>query len=98
MKKNIHPQWYPDAVVKCACGNTFTVGATKPQIEVEICAACHPFFTGAMKYVDIHGRVERFMAKQKTAQTTAQKKKKEKEEKEKRVRPESLREMLHLKS
>lgn len=96
MKKNIHPQWYPNATVKCACGNSFTVGSTKPHIEVEICAACHPLFTGKMKFVDTHGRVERFISKQKAAQTTAQKKKKLSEEKKRRERPETLREMLHL--
>jgi large subunit ribosomal protein L31 len=63
MKKNIHPQYYPKAKAVCACGNTFTVGATKEKIEVEICSACHPFFTGKEKLVDTAGRVEKFKAR-----------------------------------
>ena len=59
MKTAIHPTYYPEAVVTCSCGNTFTTGATKPQIKVEICSACHPFFTGEQRIVDTEGRVER---------------------------------------
>lgn len=69
MKASIHPKWYPQAEVKCACGNTFTVGSTLPQIEVEVCAACHPFYTGKMKFVDVAGRVDAFKEKQSKAQT-----------------------------
>ena len=69
MKINIHPQWYPDAVITCACGQTLTVGSTKPTIRVEICSKCHPFFTGQMKYIDTAGRVEKFQKKQAFAQT-----------------------------
>jgi large subunit ribosomal protein L31 len=64
MKANIHPKWYPEAQVTCACGNTFTLGATVPKIEVEVCYNCHPFYTGQMKYVDTAGRVEAFKIKQ----------------------------------
>ncbi len=60
MKSDIHPTYYPDAKVKCACGNHFTVGATAPEITVEVCAHCHPFFTGKAKMVDTAGKVERF--------------------------------------
>jgi large subunit ribosomal protein L31 len=60
MKKDIHPKYYPNARVKCACGNTFEVGSTKEFIEVEICSKCHPFYTGKEKIVDTMGRVERF--------------------------------------
>ncbi len=60
MKKNIHPKYYDKAIVRCACGNTFTVGATQPEIQVEICSACHPFYTGEKKLIDTAGRVERF--------------------------------------
>lgn len=63
MKTDIHPKYYPKAKVKCACGNTFTVGSTKESIEVEICHACHPFFTGKEKLVDTAGRVEKFKAR-----------------------------------
>ena len=60
MKKDIHPQYYDKATVKCACGNTFTVGATKPEIHIEICYKCHPFYTGEEKLIDTAGRVEKF--------------------------------------
>lgn len=60
MKKDIHPKYYPRAKVKCACGNSFEVGSTKPEIQVEICSACHPFYTGKEKIIDTAGRVERF--------------------------------------
>lgn len=64
MKANIHPEWYNEAKVSCACGNTFVVGATVPEIRVEVCYNCHPFYTGTMKYVDTAGRVDAFKAKQ----------------------------------
>lgn len=67
MQHKIHPKWYDEATVKCVCGNTFTTGAVSPQIEVDICAACHPFFTGQMKYIDTAGRVDAFRAKQDAA-------------------------------
>lgn len=60
MKKDIHPQYHSRAKVKCACGNSFEVGSTKPEIQVEICSACHPFYTGKEKIIDTAGRVERF--------------------------------------
>lgn len=60
MKKDIHPQYFPDAKATCACGNTFTVGSTKPELNVEICSACHPFYTGKEKLIDTAGRVDRF--------------------------------------
>ncbi|PIS14989.1 50S ribosomal protein L31 [Candidatus Shapirobacteria bacterium CG09_land_8_20_14_0_10_38_17] len=76
MKKNIHPQYYPQAKVTCTCGNTFFVGSTKPEIKVEICSACHPFFTGEMKYVDTGGRVKRFEEQQRVAATNQYQKEK----------------------
>jgi len=78
MKTNIHPQYYPKAQVTCACGHTFTTGSTKPKIKVEICSACHPFFTGEMKYVDTAGRVDKFQAKMKAASQIKYIKKKDK--------------------
>lgn len=60
MKKDIHPKYYPEAKAQCACGNAFTVGSTKPEINVEICSACHPFYTGKEKLIDTAGRVDRF--------------------------------------
>jgi len=60
MKEKIHPEYFPKAKVKCSCGNAFTVGSTKPEISVEICSRCHPFYTGKDKIIDTAGRVERF--------------------------------------
>ena len=60
MKKDIHPKYYPQAKVKCACGNTFTVGSTLEFIETEICSACHPFYTGKKKILDTMGQVQKF--------------------------------------
>jgi len=60
MKKDIHPKYFDQAQVICACGNKFTVGSTKEKIDVEICSACHPFFTGQEKVMDTAGRVEKF--------------------------------------
>ena len=59
MKNDIHPE-YVASQVRCACGNTFETRATKPDIHVEICSACHPYFTGEQRIVDTAGRVERF--------------------------------------
>ena len=59
-KKDIHPKYYPNARVQCACGNTFSVGSTKEYIETEICFKCHPFYSGKEKLVDTTGRVEKF--------------------------------------
>ncbi len=62
MKAGIHPK-YVEAVVKCACGETFTTGSTKEELRVEICSKCHPFFTGKQKFIDTGGRVEKFRKK-----------------------------------
>ncbi len=59
MKADIHPE-YVEAVVQCACGNSFQTRATKPNLHVEVCSACHPYFTGEQRIVDTAGRVERF--------------------------------------
>ncbi|MFQ5593568.1 MAG: 50S ribosomal protein L31 [Anaerolineae bacterium] len=61
MRDGIHPEWHPEAKVTCACGNTFTTGATQPEIRTDVCSACHPFFTGEQRIVDTAGQVERFM-------------------------------------
>lgn len=63
MKAQIHPKWYPEAKVTCACGNTFTLGSTIPEMTLDVCSNCHPFFTGQMKYVDTAGRVDAFKAR-----------------------------------
>jgi len=100
MKTAIHPQ-YHEATVTCACGNTFTVGSTKTSIQVEICAKCHPFFTGEMRFVDTMGRVERFQKKmtahggQKSLSKKNRKEQKRKEEEAaEAARPKSLKEMF----
>ena len=62
MKADIHPE-YPVADVSCACGNKFTTRSTKGSFSVDICSACHPFFTGKQKLVDAAGRVDRFNRK-----------------------------------
>jgi large subunit ribosomal protein L31 len=60
MKPKIHPEYFNDAKVVCACGNTFTIGSTKKMVKVELCSKCHPFYTGEQRVVDTMGRVERF--------------------------------------
>jgi large subunit ribosomal protein L31 len=61
MKEGIHPTYFSDAQVICACGNTWTTGATQKEIRTDVCSACHPFFTGEQRIVDTAGQVERFM-------------------------------------
>ncbi|CAM2755596.1 50S ribosomal protein L31 [Hathewaya histolytica] len=63
MKKDLHPEFNAEAVVKCACGNTFTTGSVKPELKIDICSKCHPFFTGKQKVVDQGGRIDKFMKK-----------------------------------
>lgn len=60
MKADIHPTYFTTAQATCACGATYTVGSTSPTIEVEICATCHPFYTGLEKVLDTTGRVDKF--------------------------------------
>ena len=62
MKQGIHPE-YMECTVKCSCGNTFTTRSTKPELKIDICNACHPFYTGQQKFVDTGGRVQRFADK-----------------------------------
>lgn len=63
MKKDIHPTYYPDAQVICACGNTWTTGSTRKEIRTDVCSKCHPFFTGEQRIVDTEGQVDRFYKK-----------------------------------
>ncbi|HWA98829.1 MAG TPA: 50S ribosomal protein L31 [Pirellulales bacterium] len=62
MQKEIHPR-YMETVVKCGCGNSFVTRSTQPEIKIDICNACHPFYTGKLKYVDTAGRIEKFKNK-----------------------------------
>ena len=77
MKEKIHPKYFAEAQVECACGNKFTLGSTKESIRVEICSQCHPFYTGTEKIVDAAGRVEKFRTRRAAgdaAKTAAKKK------------------------
>ncbi|MCR4280510.1 MAG: 50S ribosomal protein L31 [Candidatus Komeilibacteria bacterium] len=88
MKTDTHPTYYKDAKVVCACGNTFTTGSTVKELNVEICANCHPFYTGKQKLLDDAGRVDRFnklQAKQTEVSKTRKGKKVKKEESKKRA-------------
>ncbi len=100
MKTAIHPVYYHDCVVTCACGNSFITGSTKKEIKVEICSACHPFFTGKMKFVDTLGRVEKFAKQMQAAQTKKYLTKSQRQKlkaKEEAKRPVTLKEMLQPK-
>jgi large subunit ribosomal protein L31 len=81
MQSAIHPKWYPQAKVTCACGNTFTIGSTQEEIQTDLCDACHPFFTGELKLLDRQGRVDRFRQAQVAAQTSLRGSKKSRKEK-----------------
>jgi len=99
MKTAIHPKYFEDAKVVCACGNTFTTGATVPEIHVEVCYACHPFYTGTMKFLDSAGRVDSFKAKMAGAgkkimsKTEKRKLKRDKKLQEEAERPTTLSEL-----
>jgi len=83
MKKEIHPD-YVEATVTCSCGNTFMTRSTKPELRVEICSQCHPFYSGKQKLVDTGGRVERFERRYGKARPQ---RKRSAEEKTKKVEP-----------
>ena len=99
MQKVAHPKYYTDAKVICACGNTFTTGATVPELHVEVCYNCHPFYTGQMKFVDSTGRVDAFKAKMAgsgkkiMSKTEKRRLKREKQLQEEVSRPTSLSEL-----
>ena len=98
MKKDIHPKWYNVTRVVCACGNTFTVGSTLPEIHTQVCSKCHPFYTGEQRFIDTLGRVEKFQQKQTTAQKfaplLAKQKARKAQKKEEEKTPKTLKEML----
>ena len=73
MKADIHPTYYPEATVTCACGHTFTIGSTKEKVEVEVCSQCHPFYTGNEKIIDTAERVEKFKARSDVAKALSDK-------------------------
>ncbi len=100
MKAKIHPNWYQTNVV-CACGNTFVVGGSVPEIRVEVCSVCHPFYTGQMKFVDTAGRVDAFKSRlekantKKISKTEKRKLKREKKIAEDLARPGTLEDLRH---
>lgn len=88
MKKDIHPKWYPEATVTCACGNTWKTGSTKPEIRTEVCSNCHPFFTGEQaRLIDIEGQVDRFYKKLQARQEYLEEKEQQAAEKVSPTRP-----------
>lgn len=99
MKAQIHPKWFEETKVSCACGNTFVIGSTLPEIHLDVCYNCHPFYTGQMKYVDTAGRVDAFRAKLAGAQnvrvskTDKRKIKKAKKIEKELEKPETLEEL-----
>ncbi len=68
MKADIHPKYNQNVKVTCSCGNTFENGSTIDNIHVEVCSACHPFYTGTAKFIDTAGRVDKFKARVKKAE------------------------------
>ena len=91
MKASIHPQYYPEARIVCACGTTFTTGSTKEEIHVQLCSSCHPFYTGQQRFVDTASLIDKFEKKRKEAKPGKTKASKEKEEDS---GPRTLKEML----
>ncbi|HNY19131.1 MAG TPA: 50S ribosomal protein L31 [Flexilinea sp.] len=88
MKKNIHPVYYTDAKVTCACGNTWTTGSIKKEIRTEVCSACHPFFTGQQqRMLDMEGQVDRFYRRLQARQEFLEEKKSREEAKTSPDRP-----------
>lgn len=94
MKDAIHPKWYPDAKITCACGTEYTVGSTVEKATVELCSHCHPVYTGVEKIVDIEGRVEKFAKKRAAAEAASKNTKPKKVEAKGDNTPKTLREML----
>lgn len=95
MRAQIHPQYFDQTQVICACGNRFTVGSTMETIHIELCNKCHPFYTGEQRFVDSASLIDKFRKKQEISKTFAdQRKKKVEEKKKKEEGPKTLREML----
>jgi large subunit ribosomal protein L31 len=88
MKKDIHPKYYEDAVVTCACGNSWKTGSTRKEIRTEVCSSCHPFFTGQQqRIIDIEGQVDRFYKRLQARQEYIETKKEREESKTSLDRP-----------
>lgn len=76
MKKDIHPKYYQNAKVTCSCGNNFEIGSTEQELHIDVCSSCHPLYTGAHRFVDTAGRVDKFKAKLEKAKKIQQHKNK----------------------
>ena len=94
MKANTHPTYYDDAKVVCSCGNSFTVGATRPEIHDELCSNCHPLYTGQQKVVDTASRIAKLRKKVEVAKEKPVKEKLQKENQGSDDAPKTLRDML----
>ena len=94
MKKEIHPNYFPECKVSCVCGNTFTTGSTEKEIKVELCSDCHPFYTGKQKLVDSARRVEKFETKLKTSGEVSKDKKGKKTKREERAKERAKKEVV----
>jgi len=70
MRKGIHPEYFKDAQVSCACGSSWTTGSTRKAIHTDVCSSCHPFFTGEQRIVDTAGQVDRFIRRLQRSQKT----------------------------
>ena len=87
MKAKIHPKYYKKATITCSCGNVFEVGSTVEKMEIEICSACHPFYTGKKKLIDSAGQVDRFKKKLEMAKKFEEEKKAKAAAKKKSSKP-----------
>lgn len=92
MKPEIHPEYHTNAVITCSCGTTYTIGSTNATLQVEACAACHPFYTGKQKIMDTARRVEKFTdrAAQKASVSTGKKVKQAKRAAQKKAKAEQV--------
>lgn len=88
--KDIHPKYFDKATVECACGNTMEVGSTEENLRVEVCSACHPFYTGKQKLVDVAGRVDKFKKKLEDAQEFKKQKNASSEQKKKKKKDKTV--------
>lgn len=94
MKKDIHPKYYSDCKVTCVCGNSFVTGSTEPEIKIELCSACHPFYTGKQKLVDSARRVEKFETKVKASTVISKDKKGKKAKRVERAKERAKKEVV----
>lgn len=84
MKKDIHPKYYSEAKIICACGNIITTGSIRPEMKVEVCSACHPFYTGKKRLVDTTGQLDRFKKRMEKSEQMIAKKLEKKTSKDKK--------------